>query len=293
MNAINGARALRRAVKARIKRAQLGYLERFHPFDSDDLGRSLRQLGLVDGDHVLVHSSMNRFGGFQGKPSDVIAALTEIVGDTGTVLMPAIPFLGSAVDYVGSKEQFDVRRTPSKMGLLTEIFRRSKGVVVSTHPTHPVVGRGRLASELLADHDKARTPCGIPSPFQKMLEVKGKTVLLGVSIGALTVFHALEEELAPLMPFDPFTAESYSLATIGTDGEKCEIETRLYAKQASRARDLSILQKHLEESGHWRENRVGKMTVTVLDLDSVRNSALALATQGLFCYRGFGGAYGS
>ena len=291
MDVKNGARAFRRRVKAHIKQAQLGYLERFHPFDSDDLGDCLREQGIAEGDHVLVHSSMNRFGGFQGKPSDVISSLTDIVGDSGTILMPAIPFLGSAIDYVGSKEQFDVRRTPSRMGLLTEIFRRSRDISVSTHPTHPVIAKGRLAADLLADHEKAKTPCGQSSPFHKMIEIKGKTILLGVGIGALTVFHSLEEEIADLMPFDPFTTESYSLTTIGTDRETYEVKTRLFEKKASGSRDLSILQKHLEETGHWNEKRVGKMKVTVLDLAAVRSCVRDLAQRGIFCYRGYGGEY--
>src|SRR5881397_1311983 len=40
--------------------------------------------------------------------------------------------------YVQKNPKFDLRRTPSKVGPLTEVFRPLPSVVRSLHPTHPV-----------------------------------------------------------------------------------------------------------------------------------------------------------
>ena len=44
------------------------------------------------------------------------------------------------------------------MGMLTELFRRMKGVHQSLHPTHGVAALGPLAAEMTAGHDRAATP---------------------------------------------------------------------------------------------------------------------------------------
>ena len=79
---------------------------------------------------------------------------------SGTVLMPTLPFGGVAIDYARKNPVFDVRRTPSQTGLLTEIFRRSAGVLRSVHPTHPVAVAGHGAVEMVEGHHLAATPCG-------------------------------------------------------------------------------------------------------------------------------------
>ncbi len=281
--------AFRQAVKARLKAARISYLEMFHGFDANDVGDVLKSLGLHKGDHVLVHSSMHRLGGYKGKPSELITVLTDVVGEGGTVLMPMMPFQGSAINYANSRDLFDVRRSPSKMGLLTEMFRRTKGVVISTHPTHPVGARGKLAVELTSDHHLAQSPCGKPSPFQKLFAADGKTALLGVGIGAVTVFHALEEEIASTMPFDPFTQDWFELPTVNMDGETLKVRTRLFEPKASRRRDLGVLQQRLEKSEAWKSKFLGKVPFTVLDVRAVEKCVKELAAENVFCYRGFDG----
>ena len=118
------------------KRLRLVYVRRWRAFGPDDLLAALRRLGITPGDVLMVHSSFDRFAGFSGKPTDVLRVLQDAVGPTGTLLMPTLPFTGTAVEYVSRGEIFDVRRTPSRVGLLTELFRRSPGVVRSVHPTH-------------------------------------------------------------------------------------------------------------------------------------------------------------
>ena len=76
--------------------------------------------------------------------------------------MLAFSFSGTddadAVTVFKHEPRFDVRRTPWQMGMLTELFRRMKGVHQSLHPTHGVAALGPLAAEMTAGHDRAATP---------------------------------------------------------------------------------------------------------------------------------------
>ena len=146
------ARRAKSAVKGQLKGLRQRYARAFHAFDAADFERSIRGLGLTAGDVVLVHSAWDAFVGFQGKPTEVIAALQRVVTPDGTVLMPTIPFTGTAVEHVSRHPVFDVARTPSRVGLLTELFRRSAGSCeVSTRPTRSrpgVVTRCRCAATI-------------------------------------------------------------------------------------------------------------------------------------------------
>ena len=55
-----------------------------------DIIQSLKELGLRQGDIVLVHSSLKSFGYVEGGADTVIDAFLEVVGETGTLVMPTL-----------------------------------------------------------------------------------------------------------------------------------------------------------------------------------------------------------
>jgi aminoglycoside 3-N-acetyltransferase len=235
-------------------------------------------------DVVLVHIAYNEFIGFTGRPSDVVASLRSAVSESGTLLMPSMPFTGSAVDYARSAQIFDVRRTASQMGLVTELFRRSAGTVRSLHPTHPVLANGPRAEELIRDHPLARTPCGRHSPFEKLAAAGGKIALVGTGIGVLTFYHYLEELMESLLPKSPFTEETFDLAFRGYDGETLHITTRLYDQGLSARRRLDGIEHELKMRGAWRELSVGRVSVVVLEACAVSDAVRAMVERGTYCY---------
>jgi aminoglycoside 3-N-acetyltransferase len=275
---------IKQMVKAWLKQARLGLIRRLRGFDSNDLIDGLRRLGVEPGQVIMVHSSFDQFEGFEGKPSDIIDALQQAVGPDGTVMMPTIPFTGSAIDYVKAGTVFDVRRTPSKMGLVTEIFRRSPDVVRSVHPTHAVAARGARSHELTADHGIATTPCGVGSPFAKLLDHNGKTLLLGTGIGAMTFYHTCEELLEKELPFSPFTAETYTVKSKDGNGSEVTTTMRLFDPTWSRRRNLQRLVPALRERGAWHSTRIGTLEAILLDAQAVLEACRAMARQGQYCY---------
>lgn len=164
-----------------------------------DFERLLRALGVTSGATVLVHSSMDRLSrrvpGL--KPIVLIRLLQELLGEEGTLLMPTFPFRGRQRDHADRCDTFDVRRTPSQAGLVTEVFRRMPGVVRSLHPTHPIAGWGRHAADLLATHHLG-TAFGPNSPMYKLGERGGVVVGLGTRPrDTYTILH-VPEELDPV-----------------------------------------------------------------------------------------------
>ncbi len=132
----SGLRGPYRSARARYIRARFG-------FGAAELGAAIRQVGLTAGDAVLLHSGMAAFEGFDGAVGEIIVAFQDTVGAGGVLMMPTFSMSGSALEYARSGKVFNPRTTPSQSGLITEVFRRSPGVVRSLHPTHSVAVWGK------------------------------------------------------------------------------------------------------------------------------------------------------
>jgi len=145
-------------------------------------------LGVRPGGILLVHSSLSALGYVPGAARTVIDALRQAVGPDGTLVMPTHSWSQMAKGC----RTFDVRRTSSCVGQITEQFRQMPSVIRSRHPTHSVAACGPLAEDLAANHDRSDTPCGHGTPYERIMELDGQVLLLGVGTIANTCFHATE-----------------------------------------------------------------------------------------------------
>lgn len=275
---------LKRTLKNTVKKITVSYHRIFMSYGRDDLVKSLSKLGLSESDNVFVHSSYDKFLGFQGKPYDVVESIRQVAGATGTLLMPSMPFRDTAYRYIKSGKRFDLRKTPSAMGLLTELFRRDPDTRRSSHPTHPILANGPLADFFISSHEKATTPCGKHSPFDKLAERHGKILLLGTGVEVLTFFHYLEERFEEAMPRSPFTEDQFTVVFSGDNGDEKVIHTRLYDPAVSRSRSLSPLQHQLKINGHWKWLKLGALEVVLISVDDIFQAYQQLVEQNIFCY---------
>jgi aminoglycoside 3-N-acetyltransferase len=155
-----------------------------------ELVDGLRAMGVVPGDVLIVHSSMKSLGPVRGGPATLVAALQRAVGRRGTILMPAFSYCFEHI--YEPTAAFDREQTPTKVGLVSETFRRSPGVLRSRHPTHSVAVWGRLAEELTAGHGPGGD--GPPmAPFERAARRGAKVLLIGCQFRALSLLHAAEE----------------------------------------------------------------------------------------------------
>lgn len=145
-------------------------------------------LGLVPGMGVMVHSSLSKLGWTDGGPLTVIRALLEVVGEEGTLVMPAE---SPAIGEPDNTDIFDPATTPTAMGAIPEAFRQYPGTVRSFHPLVSVCANGPMAAEITKDH--ALPICeGRGTPFEKLYDLDMHTLLLGVSFNRCTSLHYAE-----------------------------------------------------------------------------------------------------
>jgi aminoglycoside N3'-acetyltransferase len=271
-------------VKRFIHHTRRKYITRFHSFTPADFRALLSTLGVKPGDVLCVHSSFNKFLGFTGNVGDAIRALQDSVGTEGGLLMPTQPFNITALEYIRTHPVTNLARSPSLMGIMTEILRRTPGAIRSINPTHPVALWGSKGLRLAGNDWEARTPCGQGTAYHRLLDFDGKILMLGTTLQPMTFFHCVEEIIEPLMPFSPFTAEQFTLQTKDAKSNLYTSHMRLYEPVLSGRRRMSLLIPELTARGFWKEARVGRLQIILLNAREVLEACTAMAKEGRFCY---------
>jgi aminoglycoside 3-N-acetyltransferase len=181
-------------------------------FDTADLKQHLASRIDDDFEILMVHGSFNHMlPAYTGNALELVRMLIKFCGPDRTLAMPAFffgdPKIGTVNQTFQANPRFDLRRTASQMGLFTELFRRSQGVIQSRHPVYRVSALGPLAEELTRGHDLAATPGGMGTPFEFMAARKTKILGLGKSFHVMTQVHHVDDLLgedfpAPRAPAD-------------------------------------------------------------------------------------------
>jgi aminoglycoside N3'-acetyltransferase len=189
---------------------------------------------------VYIHSSIDWLGRAGIGIGEALDALVDWVGrGGGTLVMPAYPFRGSHEAYLSGAPTFDVRLSPARVGLLNETLRRRKGVKRSLDPDLSIVALGPQADVVIGDRLTGPDPTGPDSPFQRIIELGGVLVGLGVSFNYMNMIHVLDSRYRGRYPFAIYSDRTYTARSIDERGQVHEVR-----KQAM----LNDLQVHIKPS---------------------------------------------
>lgn len=177
----------------------------------------ISQLGVKTGDVAFIHSSVDQLN-LDFPFYRILALIRQVVGEQGTVLFPTYPKL-SSYKYLLSGEIFDVGKTPSYTGILTEFARRQKGAARSLHPTKSVCAIGRYAQELTNTHQNSPYPYDSCSPYYKIMEYDGRIIGLGVSTKSLSFVHCVDDALKEEFPVEPYHKQLFAAQCIDYKGK--------------------------------------------------------------------------
>ena len=161
--------------------------------DKEDIKRGLRKLGVREGELVVVHSSLSSFGYVIGGADAVIDALFEVVGHTGTVIMPA---------HTGVKkhdfEAYDPSSTPVRksIGHIPDTFWRRSDVIRGKHPPrHNWAAKGLLAAALIEFSEGQPVEAGhYKDILTAAADVDGHVLLLGCRNRNSTSIHSADRK---------------------------------------------------------------------------------------------------
>ncbi|WP_456390949.1 AAC(3) family N-acetyltransferase [Profundibacter sp.] len=153
---------------------------------NEELISDWRSSGVNEGDVLLVHSSVQRTCRRGYSPKEIMQSFLDAVGPDGTVLFPLFNF------KFCSGDAFDIRSSPSRMGVMTEAARIHPDAVRTGHPAYSFAVIGARSNEFsgLFNH----SGYGPDSPFAKLRDLNGKIAVLNLDgQHSMTFYHHVEE----------------------------------------------------------------------------------------------------
>jgi aminoglycoside 3-N-acetyltransferase len=202
-------------------------------------------------------------------------AIREVVGETGTIVVPTYTF-----SYCNTDKVFDVKTTPSETGPLTEYVRSLPGAVRQFHPFSSRAAVGPAAEELCGDC--SRHANGPDTPFARMLARNPKILSIGLEPRlACSVVHHVEMEMGvpyryvkefiqPVVVNDAVEEQPFYLYVTYRD---CDIEKNGNVR----------IMEHFAQSNEIRSLRVGNGKVHMFDMERLVESTRDLMKQDIYC----------
>lgn len=174
-------------------------IKRYH-YTRKDIIKSLRQVGIVEGDLIFSHIALLPLGllkEMQDGESLVevfVDAIKSVLGPEGSFITPTFSY-----SFCNSAP-FDTYLTPSAVGAFSEAFRRLNNVTRSEDPLFSVAGFGPHLIRLFSD--LPNSSFGSNSFFYRLLFEPCKICNIGLDLRFLTPIHALEQSLNVPYRFD-------------------------------------------------------------------------------------------
>ncbi|MGE0567352.1 MAG: AAC(3) family N-acetyltransferase [Bacteroidia bacterium] len=271
-------------IKRKSKYKQLDNLrEKGEIVSKDSIKKALNSAGIKEGDVLMVHSSLSSLGYVDGGAETVISVLMALIGDKGTLMMPSFPGIGFNYDYLKSNPIFDINQTPSKMGAITEVFRKMNGVKRSFHPTDAVCAFGPQADYLTNDHFNQLTPYNEHSPFRKLELLNGKILLLGTKLEHVTNFHTPEDAI-PDFKYPVYANEVLEVKMIDEKGVQHLMKTKVHNKTMSKLRKCNQMEQHFSSAGFYHSFKVGKANCAIIEAKAMHEWLIENYKKGITMY---------
>ena len=176
------------------------------PATVSSLAADFRDLGVREGETLLVHSSLGSLGWVCGGAPAVVDALRAVVTDDGTLVVPTHtgqysdpatwsnpPVPGDWVERIHKERPpFRPDVTPTReMGAIPECFRSYPDAIRSNHPVVSFAAWGADAEAVVGNH-RIDNGLGENSPLARIYERDGRVLLLGVGHDTNTSLHLAE-----------------------------------------------------------------------------------------------------
>ena len=255
------------------------------PGTISSIRNDLRALGVMDGDVLVVHSSLSSMGWIAGGAAAVVDALLEVVGSRGTVSMPAHsgdwsdpsgwenPPVPSSwwPEIVEGRPAFDPYKTPLReMGVVAENLLLRRDTLRSSHPLHSHMANGRHASEIVSHH-LLDDSFGDSSPLGRLYDMNAKVLLIGVGHGQNTSLH-LAESRAQWSGKSPVEFRSRVLTSDGP-------MTTTWMGDEVDADDFEVLGQHVEQACEVRVGKVAQANSRLVGMRTLVDAAVPWFTK--------------
>jgi len=244
----------------------------------------LNDLNLNKGDLVYVHSGMDGLN--LGFPFyRILFLIREVVGPAGTLLFPTYPnHRISSYEWLKQENVFDVRRTPSYTGILTEFARRQRGAVRSLHPTKSVCAIGPASKEITATHHLSPYPYDTCSPYYKLIERGGKIVGLGATTNYISFGYCVDDALKEKFPVRVYHDEIFDASCVNYEGQRVTVKTYAHDMSTTVHPDMPRFMKTYVSEEACRDLQIKGMKFFRASAPKLFDEMMELAQRDIIAY---------
>ena len=205
------------------------------------------ELGIRKGSIVFIHSSIDNLN-IEFKTPRLLEILLETVGEEGTLVFPCWHFTYRAEDYLKSGKVFDMRRSPSALGMLSEMARRYPGAKRSLHPINSIAAIGKDAAAITGSHHTDIYPCGEKSPYYLSMQMGGIIVGIGVNAHFMSFVHCPEDVLKNEFPVKTRLDQVFEAKVKRKDGSVEIVKTLAAHPQIKNNNINNFLKKYIPKT---------------------------------------------
>lgn len=227
-------------------------------FYDDDLKASFLKLGVSKGDTLCVHTELFSFGKALMPKNEFLQSLLEcfwqVLGENGTLLMPTFSY------SFCKNEVYDKLNSRSTMGVLTEYFRKQKGVWRSNDPIFSFAVAGFKQKAFMKDYDSC---FGKGCVYDTLTKQNGKIMFFGTLKLGCTFTHFTEETAGVSYRY----FKEFSGKMIDENGKTSQKSIKYFVRALDRPSAVSVKkqQEIFEKTGNFKCLKFGGAPIALVD----------------------------
>lgn len=153
----------------------------------NSLEESLLNIGVEDYDLIQFIINHNKFAEKGIYADEYLELIFNLVNRDATITMNCFTW-----NSFCQNSYFHIDKTPSEVGLASEIFRRMENVIRSPHPIYSMCAKGPMAEDIMIH--EGSTCWGEGTPFEKLVNNDCFCITIGNYLDkGITLFHRFEE----------------------------------------------------------------------------------------------------
>ncbi len=176
---------------------------------------------LQKGQHVMLHSAFRQIRKAfpHTRIKDMLAALQAIITPAGSLIMPTFTYCFKKSQ--GYHDVYDPIQSPSKVGAVSEVFRKMPAVVRTASPTHSFALWGEICHHISSDN-APQSPLGKNSVLDWLTAQPNTFILLlGADFSSLSYLHYLEVKApVPWHDYSPWDYMHVEKTGVSVHGEQ-------------------------------------------------------------------------
>ena len=225
-----------------------------------DFIKALKNIGIEQGDTLLVHSDILAFG----KPNFVdINTFLSVLSDTffdcvgpfGTVVMPTFSFSFT------KGEDYNLSETPSTVGALTNYFRTIEGVIRTIDPIHSCAIKGPYSSML---SKIGNDTFGNNSIYAHLHKINAKIATFGTKFADNCFFHYIEQKVG--VPYR-YNKEFEGVMVNGNEKKKLTFNYYVRDIKNNIISDVARFNSDLLEKKYLKKEDIGRSSIFCIDTE--------------------------